>query len=224
MAYKINAKEKAYDFILEKIKSKEWIPDQKIWTEDVLVDEIDVSRAAIRNAVEKLVGMGILKKIQGSGTYVNSIDAIPLSNISLVHISKGDMIQILELRKYLEPGAVEMFIKNAKDDDIKKLENIYDYMQQNYTDMEVFYKADYEFHKLIASGSGNRFLIAVQNLLVDILENHQKILYTSIGPGIGLEYHENILKYIKKHEVELAMLFMKKHIETTIEALGKTPI
>ncbi len=221
MAYNSNAKDRAYDFIIDKIKNKEWSPDQKIWTEDVLVQEIGVSRVAVRNAVEKLVGMGILKKLQGSGTFVNTLDAIPLSNVSLVHISRADMVQILDLRKYIEPAAVEMFILHASDDDINELSRIYDEMVRCSEDEKKFYKADFEFHKKIANGSNNRFLISIQNMLVDIFEDHQKVLYSNIGPGIGIEYHENILKYIKMRDVELATLFMRKHIEAAIDALER---
>lgn len=219
MAYNNNAKDIAYNFILNKIKNNEWKPDEKIWTEDVLVKNTGVSRIAIRNAVEKLVGMGILRKVQGSGTFVQSSEDVSILSMPLFSLSNDEMLQLLELRKYLEPATVEMFIKNFDENDVLELEKLYNEMVENVNDMNSFHKADFAFHKVISRGSKNTFVIKINDLLVDILENHQKDLYGHIGPQIGLEYHKLILKYIKQKDIELASIYMKKHMEKTIEAV-----
>lgn len=218
MAYKSNAKEIAYEFILDKIKKGDWKSNEKIWTEDILVQTIGVSRVAVRDAVEKLAGMGVLRKIQGSGTFVEGLDDIALNNMSVIAISYEELMQLLEFRKYLEPATVEMFIKHATDEDIQQLEDYYNKMVECVDDVEAFYKADYAFHRMLAKGSDNIFVLKVNDLLVDILENHQKNLYNSVGPEIGIDYHRLILKYVKERDVELASLYMKKHMEATIEA------
>ena len=40
-----------------------------------------------------------------------------------------------------------------------------------------------------------------------------------VGPDIGLEYHKYILKYVKERDVELATLYMRKHMEETIHRM-----
>lgn len=61
--------EKVYDFIIDKIRSKEWLPNTKIMTEKELCEELNVSRVAVRQASDKLVAIGLLKKCQGAGTF-----------------------------------------------------------------------------------------------------------------------------------------------------------
>ncbi len=222
MEYHLDEKDRAYDFIIEKLKNEEWTPNKKILPEDVLAQEIGVSRIAVHIAVEKLIGMGVLKRTLGSEIFVNDFEAIPISSISLVNISKEDIVQILELRKHLEVAAVEMFVENASDDDIEELAHIYDDMVNNRDDREKFYRADFEYHKKIANGSKNRFLISIYNLLLDILKNQQKELYSKIGPQIGIDYHRHILNHIKRREVELAKLSMREHIKAAIDDFIKT--
>lgn len=48
---------------------------------------------------------------------------------------------------------------------------------------------DFEFHRIIAEGTKNPFIIKINNILRDILLNHQQQLNNAIGSQIGLEYH-----------------------------------
>lgn len=221
MAYNNNAKDTAYDFIISKIKTGFWNANDKIWTEDILSKELGVSKVAVRNAVEKLSGMGVLRKIQGSGTYVESIDASSILSMPILNISDEEVMQLLELRLYLEPASVAMFIKNSDENAIYELEKSYELMINNVDCIDRFYRADYDFHRIIAKGGKNKFVVKINDYLVDILENHQRNLYQSIGPNIGVEYHGYILRYIKEGDIELATLYMKKHMEATIEARKK---
>ena len=70
MAYPNNATQMVYDLICDKIKSREWMPNDKIWTEQELSQALNVSRVAVRQAVDRLFEISVLKRGQGSGTYV----------------------------------------------------------------------------------------------------------------------------------------------------------
>lgn len=66
MAYQNNATQMVYDLICDKIKSREWMPNDKIWTEQELSQALNVSRVAVRQAVDRLVEISVLKRVQGS--------------------------------------------------------------------------------------------------------------------------------------------------------------
>ena len=85
--------------------------------------------------------------------------------------------------------------------------------------MEAFYTADYNFHDAIAKGTKKKFIFRISNSLSKILLHNQEKLNFMIGPEVGLEYHAFILKYIKERDVELATLYMQKHMEASIQAL-----
>lgn len=57
-------------FVLEKIESGEWPPGYTLPTEQQLQDQLEVSRATIRHAIEELTNEGLVNKKQGKGTFV----------------------------------------------------------------------------------------------------------------------------------------------------------
>lgn len=219
MAYTKNATEKAYIFIQDKIESGEWKPGDKIWTEAMLCKELQISRVAVRQALNKLVSLSVVYCIQGSGTYVQAPKPQEDLDLGFDGVVYDDLISILEYRRYYECGNVALFIRNATQEDIEELERQYEIMKGCGDDMEAFYTADYHFHDIIAKGTKKEFIFRISNSLNKVLLRHQEHVNLWIGPDIGLEYHEFILKYIKEKDVDFATMYMQKHIDATIQAV-----
>lgn len=57
--------------ILEKIQSGALQPDDKILSEHKLANQYSVSRLTVQRAIRELVSEGLLRRVQGSGTFVN---------------------------------------------------------------------------------------------------------------------------------------------------------
>ncbi len=60
------------EIIANRIQKKYWVPGDLIPTEQQLIEEFNVSRTTIRQAVSALVQEGLLEKKQGKGTIVKS--------------------------------------------------------------------------------------------------------------------------------------------------------
>lgn len=60
------------NILLARIESNEWKPNTLIPTEQELIDEFQVSRTTIREAINLLVQMDLLEKKQGRGTVVKN--------------------------------------------------------------------------------------------------------------------------------------------------------
>ncbi|NGP45711.1 GntR family transcriptional regulator [Bacillaceae bacterium SIJ1] len=56
--------------LIQRIQDKVWLPNTLIPTEQELMDEFEVSRTTIRQAIAMLVQLGLLEKKQGRGTVV----------------------------------------------------------------------------------------------------------------------------------------------------------
>lgn len=62
--------EKVKKYILDRIRSGEWVPAQRILSENELVRELRVSRMTVNRAVRELAEKGILTRLPGVGTFV----------------------------------------------------------------------------------------------------------------------------------------------------------
>ena len=223
MAYTKNASKLVYDFIMEKLNSSEWRPGDRIWTEKQLMEATGVSRVAVRQAVEKLITQSRLYRVQGSGTYVLDGGALDDLDLGLNHdIAYNELLSILEFRRYYECATVALCIKYGSDKDIMEIERKQNIMVQCGDDMEAFYTADYRFHDAIAKGTKKNFVFLISRALSKAMLLNQERLNYMIGPDVALEYHPYILKYIKERDVELASLYMQKHMDASIQALEES--
>jgi GntR family transcriptional regulator, transcriptional repressor for pyruvate dehydrogenase complex len=204
--------------IEEKILSGEWKPGTKIMSEPQLAKELNVSRVSVREAIEKMVALDILKKVHGGGTYVNDITPSTYFNslIPMILLTKDNYLEILEFRLLMEVESTRLCTLKCDNSLIEELQQCYTNMIEYKDDIDKFTIEDLRFHTLIVSGSGNSLLIKVYNILMHLLEYHHKTLFKNLGPYGGIADHLNILDSIKSRDSELAALLAKRHIERTI--------
>lgn len=221
MAYNINATDRVYDLICSKIRHKEWRPGDRIWTEQEFTANLGVSRVAVRQAVDKLVVLSVLRKRQGSGTYVHESDSVVLMNVPLSTLSTKDVLEIVNFRASFESNNVEQFVRNADAQDRQRLEACWQEMLHCDHTSNDFSDLDFKFHSIIAEGTKNAFIFKINEFISDSLINHQKMLHHAIGPEVAMEYHPLILKGVQENDAQLASLLMRRHMEAAAREIEK---
>lgn len=74
-----------------------------------------------RQGVEKLSSLGVLRKIQGSGTYVNKMEDSSLEGLMYYPPNYKTLRMVLEFRRMFDSCNVELFIEHARKVDISIL-------------------------------------------------------------------------------------------------------
>lgn len=214
---KKNASDQVVEYILKRVESGEWGPGAKISTEVQLQKETGFGKATIREAVEKLVAMDILKKRQGDGTYVNdfSVGSIFSQMVPEVLFNAHDSITILEFREVVEPASVQMFVEHFEEERYELLKKYLEQMRQHQDDQDndVFYESDRDFHLEIARGTKNSILIKVMEILNGAMTRYHYTANRTIGSKSGVAEHEEILDAIGRRDGELGALLMKRHLQ-----------
>ena len=99
-------------------------PGEQLMTEREMAGTLGVSRPTVREAINKLVAMGLLEHRQGQGTFVNpavfTADKNPFA--AMITDREISLIDLLEVRLGLECNAVAMAANRATDEDILDLE------------------------------------------------------------------------------------------------------
>lgn len=219
------ASQPVHDYIVEKIRSRLWVPGDKIPTESEMGRLLGASRLSVREALNKLTALGLLIKKHGSGSYVAEMNVASIIDfvIPLILLEKEDLLSVLEYRLYFETGNVELFMQSPNHKVIRELEDHYEEMVANEGNSEKFSLEDFYFHRAIARATGNSFIASISELLTTVLIKHQAHLNKSIGPDVGLDYHRRILDAMRSGDKELAVLMMRRHIEVTINRVRTAP-
>ena len=217
--------DKAYSFILDKILSRQWPVKCKIMTEPELCERLDVSRVAVREAVERLSGLGLLEKKQGSGTFVTEphIDSAFRSVFPMLLTNERDIRQVMEFRRHFEYGNVLLFMLYGESGDLRALEaNYREMIELHATDPEKAWLLDFDFHHLIALGTKNQFIIKISDILTELMRGNQAVgWYFAATHGNATVYHNEIIRAIKNGDGEVAAMLMRRHIDIAIECLDK---
>ncbi|WHH59391.1 FadR/GntR family transcriptional regulator [Petroclostridium sp. X23] len=218
-----SASDQIYFDIQSKIISGELKSGDKLPSENDMCKLWNTSRVSVRKALERLVAIGVLYKRKGGGTYISELDASMYftSLLPFILFRKENMIDILEFRKIIEVGAVRLCAQRRNDNTIKKLHELLDEMEEYKDDRERFPYTDLQFHLEIAKGTDNAVIVKINNILISLLETHQKSLNKVLGPSGGLNDHKNILIAIEDKNPELGAHFMEMHIVRTINDIKK---
>ncbi|MGL6121143.1 MAG: FadR/GntR family transcriptional regulator [Fusobacteriaceae bacterium] len=219
MEIELKTSDKVYKHIEDKIIRGIWTTGEKIDSENFLAEQLKVSRVSVRDAIGKLVALGLLEKKKGGGSYVKEVSPANFMDSFLPHIifGKGNYAEILELRSTLDVLLVKLFIENADDLKMKKIKSIHDKMEKNLNDSENFYQYDMEFHRFIAENSGNDLIFNVYKMLLKIMQFQAKEEYFKLGLETRVKEHLQILKAILDRDIEIAQLYMKRHLERSIK-------
>lgn len=221
MEEKINASEKAYKYIEKKIIEKEWVPGMKISSENQMAKDLGISRVSVREAMEKLVALNVLIKKRGGGTFVNDLSPSMYLNglLPMILIDSDNLLDILAFRQIIETDSAKLCALNCNDDIIIELEKNYENMKRYKDESEQFYISDFNFHNTIAKGTNNSMIIKISVILTDLLKHHQKDLNVHLGSESGIKDHGKILDAIRSKDPELAELYMRRHLNRTINEI-----
>jgi DNA-binding FadR family transcriptional regulator len=217
--------DEAIDKIKGMITSGELGPGDRLPKEADLAERLGLSRNSLREAVKALSMIRVLDVRQGDGTYVTSLEPdLLLDALSfVVDFHRDDtVLQFLEVRRILEPAATALATQRMTDTDIAKLQTVLDELGDAPT-IEALVANDLEFHRLIASGSGNAVLCS----LIDGLSGpttRARIWRGLTQEGAAArtrEQHQAIVDAITSREPDLARSWAAIHVAGVEEWLRR---
>lgn len=194
--------EKIYQVLRDAILFADFPPGQQL-KESTLAEAFDVSRTPIRTVFQRLKFESLIKLIPKRGAFVYCPDP---------HEAK----QIFEMRKLLEPKAVELAALHASSNQVKLM---YERLkaEQKLIEEQLYIQslvATKNFHMSIVEASGNVFLIEFLRKIITlshiiltfyyVFEQHKEVH--------AIEEHYKLLEAIKNRNAEKAKQLAADHV------------
>ena len=114
----------------EAINAGVYRPNDKLPAERELVDQFQVSRSTVRDALLSLRNQGLINVIRGvnAGAYVLEPTPQPITQSieNLVRMSKVNFAQLIELRLYIEPNVAKTAALCRTSEDVALLNDLLD--------------------------------------------------------------------------------------------------
>lgn len=216
--------------ILLDIKSGKYLTGTKLPSERAIADQIGVSRPSVREAISALQIVGIIESQPGDGNYVSDdliIDDLSLRVKKILEESESPY-EILQARKVVEIGSVRMAIKEATDEDIQAITDVW---EEKYNiglagDYQAYTRLGRELHLAIARATKNSIVISMIERLLDIADqplwlNMRRLYYEKDSSRIEqmLNIHDRIVKAIQNRNSVEAIFALEADFDVVIEQL-----
>ncbi len=211
------------DRIRELIAAGTYAPGDRIPTEQELAAMFGVGRSSIREAIKIFNYLGIMESKAALGTFISERSNISQEALTwALLLGKDDVEMLIEVR-----GAIELWsfirITVAYRSDPSSAAALIGSLEEVLTRMETaiaagdhdgIIKADYDFHDLIITGSGNRLFKELYEVLRSFLMDEiRKSQAHYTDRSVILSEHTNLLRAITSGDVGIAEACFTRHIE-----------
>ncbi len=214
-------KNQVYEQCRSMIILGKWAPGDRLPSESQLCEQMGVSRVSVRAALQSLAAQGFIEIKRGEGSFVKSYDLSAQLNLLMpfVVLDNCDVMDVLEYRLIIEPNIMPLVVEKAKEDDIKKLEELYNDMIEHTNDIRIFSSIDEKFHLHMIEILSNNIICNMYKMLFEIFHTTWFELTKILGSKDGIKYHKDIINAIKERNAVRAKDLMHEHVERTIERM-----
>jgi len=208
--------------VLQRIRSGEFAPGDRLPTEKMLMDEYGVGRNSVREAVQALVTLGLVEVRPGRGATVigieseNALDAETLSAL----LKEEAVDDLCAFRRLLEAETSGCAARNATDEEIDAIARCQVAFEHAHASGAPVSAADDAFHAAIARASQNSVYATMLDA-VSVLISNARRLTENVPWAVprAIEEHARVLAAIRARDHEAAGDAMRRHIDSAIEAI-----
>lgn len=219
--------EKIYMTVIRQVKGLidkgQLAPGDRLPPERELASMLSVSRASVRQAISALEAQGIVEIRHGEGTYILEAAATDEVIESFSRFLVQEQItpqEILETRKIVECESARLCAERASREHVSRLEGLLERRRGGERTRESLAAMNHELHMAIAEGSGNRGLIKVMEVLLQMMRLNMWPALKQMSErrqervDEHLDQHERIVEAVGRRDGDGAYRSMRQHLET----------
>jgi DNA-binding FadR family transcriptional regulator len=212
---------KIADQLTDMISKHRFQPGDKLPNELELAEELQVSRATLREALRILSTRGLVEARRGIGTFVTQSKSIH-ADYDILKIQNTNVTakELYEMRLMFEPQAAYYACLRASDEELETIFRFGELDEQMIQRRDPLWdESEQKFHNSIASATHNQFITALLPIFNRAI--HQGIILANESPQVSemtLHDHRVLMQYLRDRNPEGAKTAMYLHIINTMRA------
>lgn len=207
--------------IVERLRSQQWRPGQRLPTERELGRQYGLSRSTVRRVLAEFKRLRLIRQTVGSGTYV--ADGAGPALAAMAAPSAVSPAELMAARVVLEPAIIDLVIGNATSDDFARMDHCLEQAEAAAT-LEAFEHWDARLHEAIAAAAHNGFVASVFRLMNEVRTSSEwgMLKRRNATPERRVEYHAEhralvaALKYRDADRARALCLAHLVHVRTSM--------
>ncbi|HTW99698.1 MAG TPA: FadR/GntR family transcriptional regulator [Acidimicrobiales bacterium] len=211
----------AHELICEILRGA-YAEGETLPSEEMLSEHFGVSRPVVREAMQVLVSLSMVRTRQGQGSVLlreeqwNELAPELLVARCETGTAEEVLAQVIELRSVLEARAAELAARRAGPKDLERLQALLLAMRAAGDDREAFLRYDMEFHRDILLLAGNLLVVKLFDLLEPMLHSARRLALERQehpeGMLRGIDEHVQILDALAKGSPKAARAALEGHL------------
>jgi GntR family transcriptional repressor for pyruvate dehydrogenase complex len=189
---------------------------ERLPSERALAERLGVGRPALREAIRALNALGVLETRHGSGTYVriSGPQALISDPFSLTNSNIG-LLDLLEVRKMVEPRAAWLSASRASESHMREIEAARKELEQPGLGANRIAELDLAFHCAILRAAQNYLLLVLHQVLQPLLFEPRALPKEDARYlGRMLAEHATVTDAILRRQADSAEKAMVAHLES----------
>jgi GntR family transcriptional repressor for pyruvate dehydrogenase complex len=207
------------EYLQKSINDNNLRPGDRLPSERKLSEMLNVSRACVRQSLQKLELYGIVKTFPQSGTIVSSFTEQQLNMLisNALTIGRYDFRSLVEVRVILESEVLRLCALHHTDDDLKAIIQAHQKCIDNYTtDRRV--ETDLNFHIALSHGAHNPVITSLLlSIIPDTFRYYDKFNFCKSPEDKVISEHNGMIEFVRQRSTDNARLLVETHLASQIE-------
>ena len=203
-------------------------PGDVLPREELLAEQMNVSRTALREAMKVLSAKGLVESRTKVGTrvrdprYWHQLDADVLAWRCALMPTEDFVQKLAEMREIIEPSAAAAAARRGSEEQLKRLEAAYAAMDAAQT-LDAWAKADLDFHEALLSATNNELMISLFSVIETALGTFFVLSARTVKNfKYSLPHHRKVLDAVRRRQPEAARRAMQRMIADSSAPTNKT--
>ena len=214
---KSSVSQQVFDQLRGQILSGSWKPGDKLPSENELAAQFGVSRVTVRNALQKLSGLGLLETRFGEGSFIRGPEAGAALNqlVPMLYLGRETLRDILTFRRMVEGPICEIACRRVTDREIAQLRELLDQMERAEADLPAFARLDSAFHCMLARLTRSKMMQQIYQIIDDAMQSAYRQNARRQSVPVAIHWYREILAAFDARDSARARQAMEQSLAQT---------